>query len=458
MTTSHDPGEPSSSGGSTGAASPRHPRPDDAKAELPPPVAAASAPPALPAGDSWIVPTRPYRSGSSLATVVRVLLVAAIVATGFDAAANVDAAHLVGLLEADTNAVSLAEIDASDLRTGMAGLLQVGLMTVAFGFLIAWTSRLYRNLGALGVGPLRYAEGWAIGAWFIPFFNLVRPKQILDDLWRGSGPADGEHWRDRAVTPLLHWWWGLWILAAVLWRSSASEPADLGAAQSAAVREVAGDVVFVVAAVVAIVAITRITDRQERTAGRADAGRRNRWVPAALLSSLLGIAVFGVSLAAFAAVDGEETAISVEASSARADVTSEPVGRNRRTVLAMDLRAGDCIADPDSSMPEETTTVLAVDVVDCATPHDTEVIALVVHPADEQADYPGEDALIEHANDACVDRFVSWVGLSYAESALEMIYMWPLSSGWARGDRTIICIASLPDGERLEGTVRDSGR
>ena len=57
-----------------------------------------------------------------------------------------------------------------------------------------------------------------------------------------------------------------------------------------------------------------------------------------------------------------------------------------------------------------------------------------------------------------MDRFVSWVGLSYAESALEMIYMWPLSSGWARGDRTIICIAALPDGERLEGTVRDSGR
>ncbi len=110
----------------------------------------------------------------------------------------------------------------------MAGLLQVGLMTVAFGFLIAWTSRLYRNLSALGVGRLRYTEGWAIGAWFIPFFNLVRPKQILNDIWRGSGPADGEHWRDRAVTPLLHWWWGLWILAAVLWRSATTNGCQPG--------------------------------------------------------------------------------------------------------------------------------------------------------------------------------------------------------------------------------------
>ena len=36
--------------------------------------------------------------------------------------------------------------------------------------------------------------------------------------------------------------------------------------------------------------------------------------------------------------------------------------------------------------------------------------------------------------------------------------MWPQSRGWAHGDRTIICIAALPDGEQLVGTVRDSGR
>ena len=433
MTTSHDPGEPSSSGGSTGAALPRHPRPHDATAELPPPVAAASAPPAPPASDSWIVPTRPYRSGRSLATVVRVLLVAAIVATGVDAAANVDAAHLVSLLEADADAVSVAEIDASDLRTGMAGLLQVGLWTVAFGFLIAWTSRLYRNLGALGVGPLRYAEGWAIGAWFIPFFNLVRPKQILDDLWRGSGPADGEHWRDRAVTPLLHWWWGLWILAAVLWRPSAGESADLGAARSAAVRAVAGDVVFVVATVVAIVAITRLTDRQERTAGKADAGRRSRWVPAALVSPLLGIV--GVRPQPRCLLGrrrggaghqrrGQLGAAGRHVGTCRPEPThgAGDGPASRRLHRRPNRRL---IAGGDHDRPRGRRRRLRA-------PHDTEVIALVVHPAEERADYPGEDALIEHANAACVDRFVAWVGLSYAESALEMIYLWPLSSGWAQ--------------------------
>ena len=143
--------------------SPRHPRPGSALPELPPtelsptelpppgvwptvvPAVHHRAAPPPPARDSWIA-IRPFRSGRTLATVVRALLVAAIVVTGFDAAANVDADQLVGLLQADANAVTLADLDASDRRTGVAGLLQVGLLTVAFGFLIAWTSRLYRNL------------------------------------------------------------------------------------------------------------------------------------------------------------------------------------------------------------------------------------------------------------------------------------------------------------------------
>jgi hypothetical protein len=305
------------------------------------------------------------------------------------------------------------------------------------------------------VDRLRYTEGWAIGGWFIPFFNLVRPKQVLDDIWRGSAPADGDDWRRRSVTPLLHWWWGLWILAIVLWRSSANQPSGLSEAESAAIRSVAGDVVFVLAAVVAIVAITRMTDRQERAAGRADAERPSRWVAAALLSPLLGVAVFGISLGVFSAVGREEPASALDAGSTPADAPPETVDADRRTVLAVDLRPGDCIANPRR---DEVVTILAVDVVDCETPHDLEVIARVVHPADEQADFPGDDALIEHADASCLDGFEAWVGRPYAESVLELTYMWPHASGWATGDRTIMCIAALPGGEQMVGTVRDSGR
>ena len=103
-------------------------------------------------------------------------------------------------------------------------------------------------------------------------------------------------------------------------------------------------------------------------------------------------------------------------------------------------------------------TVLAVDVVDCETPHEEEVIARLAHPADRQAAFPGDEALIEHADDACLDEFEGWVGRPYDESALQLGYVWPQSRSWAVGERTIICIAALPGGEQLVGTVRGSGR
>ena len=133
--------------------------------------------------------------------MVRALFLAAIVATGFDAAANLDAAHLLGRLEADANGVSVAQLEASGLRIDVAAPVQGALIVAAFAFLIAWTSRLYRNLRPLGVRRLRFTEGWAIGGWFVPFVNLVRPKQILNDIWRGSDPArgDGDDWWGRPV-------------------------------------------------------------------------------------------------------------------------------------------------------------------------------------------------------------------------------------------------------------------
>ena len=56
------------------------------------------------------------------------------------------------------------------------------------------------------------------------------------------------------------------------------------------------------------------------------------------------------------------------------------------------------------------------------------------------------------------DEFERWVGRSYPESALELGYVWPESRAWDSGERTIICIAALPGGQPLVGSVRGSRR
>ena len=158
-------------------------------------------------------------------------------------------------------------------------------------------------------GPAEVSEGWAIGAWFVPVFNLIRPKQILNDIWHGSDPAHGEgddDWWRRPVTPVLHWWWGVSILSGLMLFSTLSMHADLRAARTAANHRVIANVGFVVAAVLAVVVVSRLTNRQARTDGEGAPGPRSGWVHTTALSLLVGGAVFGGSLAAFAAVDRDE--------------------------------------------------------------------------------------------------------------------------------------------------------
>ena len=121
-------------------------------------------------------------------------------------------------------------------------------------------------------------------------------------------------------------------------------------------------------------------------------------------------------------------------------------------------RSGDCFDDPPgwSDVTEETTTVLAVNVVPCSVAHDEEVIGVVRHPADPDADFPGDEAMIALADTECMEAFERWVGRPYNESILELGYLWPVEENWNAGDRTIRCLAFHPGGQPLTGTVRDT--
>src|SRR5690606_14313927 len=68
-------------------------------------------------------------------------------------------------------------------------LSAAALSAVALLLAVAWTSRAYRNLAALGVDGLRFSPDIVGAAWIVPGVNLLVPKLVLDELWRGSDPA-----------------------------------------------------------------------------------------------------------------------------------------------------------------------------------------------------------------------------------------------------------------------------
>jgi hypothetical protein len=168
--------------------------------------------------------------------------------------------------------------DVEDLGAGRAGFqLITGLVhAVAAGFFIAWMYRAYRNLQRTSVVGLRYDAGWAIGAWFIPIFNWIRPKQMIDDVWR-AGESGVEvrdaSWRERHASPLLHWWWALFIGGSILFAIGTVVGFNVDAAiegrvnyadeRDAATVFAPAMLCLVGAAILACIVIRRITERDD---------------------------------------------------------------------------------------------------------------------------------------------------------------------------------------------------
>jgi hypothetical protein len=176
------------------------------------------------------------------------------------------------LARAATGAVSIAEAAASDSRQQVIGTLQFLLFLPTCIAFLVWFHRVHKNLPSLGARQLKYTPGWAVGGFFVPFLNLIRPLQVMREVWHRSDPSglergrtpSGPSIRNRLATPaLIGWWWALF-----LWSSGVSNVvARMGFAHNQTLDQlrvysgllVFFDVVEVPSAIVTIRLVGRIT-------------------------------------------------------------------------------------------------------------------------------------------------------------------------------------------------------
>jgi Domain of unknown function (DUF4328)/Protein of unknown function (DUF2510) len=198
------------------------------------------------------------------ARVVAVLLVVFAALTIISIPSGWAERNLVARIADNPAFVIGAEVKASDQRQVLLGNAQLLLyLGTGIAFLV-WFHRAYRD-PVLDRGWVRFSSGWAIGSWFVPFLNLVRPKQIMDDLWRASEPpVDDTAGPQPRVPALIHAWWVLFLAMVVAgqigfqlaWNAETVE--DF---QGLSTFLLVSDVMALLASIVTLLVVMRLTQR-----------------------------------------------------------------------------------------------------------------------------------------------------------------------------------------------------
>jgi hypothetical protein len=102
-------------------------------------------------------------------------------------------------------------------------------MLLAAIFVLIWMHRAATNLHAFHRTGLELSPGWCVGYWFVPFANLYKPFQAMQEIWRASDPQAPnddtdlpyQTWRASPTPGTLGAWWATYLIANVISNISA---------------------------------------------------------------------------------------------------------------------------------------------------------------------------------------------------------------------------------------------
>jgi hypothetical protein len=159
---------------------------------------------------------------------------------------------LLGMTAAVGDLSKLENDPGMALAYAGAAFLNLGSLLVAGIAFLVWFHRACANAWALGAFPMSVTPGWAVGGFFVPFLNLVRPFQAMRETWVGSR-------RDHAHgSSIIGLWWGTWLASGVLgWVGTKIESVEVDAF-SFLIRVASG--------ILVIILMRQIARNQEETA------------------------------------------------------------------------------------------------------------------------------------------------------------------------------------------------
>jgi hypothetical protein len=184
------------------------------------------------------------------------------------------AAGLIGVAQViDPNRViNLADEDTSlwYLLQGLIAIFQIPAYVFSVTMFLIWLYRVYTNLPPLRSDNNEFTPGWAVGWWFIPIANMIKPFQAVRNAWAESDPyVDQEAGFLSGVQSgapgYMALWWAAWIIANIVNNvlSRFFDPDDMRNVAIVGYAFIFSGIMWVIAAALAVKVIVDITSRQD---------------------------------------------------------------------------------------------------------------------------------------------------------------------------------------------------
>ena len=121
---------------------------------------------------------------------------------------------LYGLTLLYEHATLAGPLDPYEVRpSDFVAIAMLVMMIVCIVVVGMWIYRASANAHVLS-DEMTITPGWAVGWYFVPFMNLVRPYQAMREIWLASHFRG--NWHGESAPAILGWWWGLWIVTNIL--------------------------------------------------------------------------------------------------------------------------------------------------------------------------------------------------------------------------------------------------
>lgn len=154
---------------------------------------------------------------------------------------------------------------------GVVYLINFPTYILSVVLFLVWLFRVYKNLPALRSDSTEFTPGWAIGWWFVPFANLVKPYQVVRNAWSESDPdfepSAGFLTSVQAGAPaFMSLWWAFWIISNISANitSKVYDPDTMKGVEISGYFFILTGIVTIIAAALAIKVILEISSRQEQ--------------------------------------------------------------------------------------------------------------------------------------------------------------------------------------------------